>query len=223
MNLLDVLLGETRARLLRVLRKAPATIPELAETLEVSENAVRTHVAGAELDGLVRQSGTQRATGGKPARVYELTQAAEELFPKAYALVLTRLLQVLRDTEGEEAALEYLRQVGRDLAATAPPTGDDIAERVMAAAETLESVGGSVSVSREDGGWVIRGDGCPLSAAVAMDADVCALAEALVAEISGRDVVASCDRRGRPRCVLHVLDEARRYEPGVEASPRNSA
>ena len=42
----------------------------------LTDNAVRTHVAALERDGLVEPVGTQRDTGGKPARVYALTALA---------------------------------------------------------------------------------------------------------------------------------------------------
>ena len=67
MGWLDSLMGETRARLVRMVRRAALTVGELAEGLGISQNAVRSHVAAAERDGLVRLAGVQRSTGGKPA------------------------------------------------------------------------------------------------------------------------------------------------------------
>lgn len=224
MNWLDVCLGKTRAQILRILRKAAATITELAASLDISENAIRTHVAAAERDGLVRQSGIQRATGGKPARVYELTPDAEELFPKAYALVLERLVQVLRDVDGEDAVLERLRRVGRELAGSASLSSEDVGVRVEAAAAAFESIGGSLTVSQEAEGWVLQGDGCPLSAVVARDPDVCVLAQSLIAELTGREVVETCGKSARPRCEFHVLakpGDAREGREGTEADSRS--
>lgn len=208
MDWLGTLTGETRARLLRLVRGAALSIGELAEALGISENAVRAHVAAAERDGLVGPAGIQRGTGGKPARLYELTPGAEELFPKAYALVFSELVRTLRDEEGDEAAIERLRRVGRRLATDAAGGSNGVAERVAAAAALLESIGGSVEVLKEPHGWTIRGSGCPLSGVVAAEPDVCALAEALVAEVTGRGVVESCQKEGRPRCGFRILDEA---------------
>ena len=87
-NWVERLTGETRAQLLRLLRRSRQTITALADAVGLTDNAVRTHVAALERDGLVEPVGTQRDTGGKPARVYALTGEGEELFPKAYALVL---------------------------------------------------------------------------------------------------------------------------------------
>lgn len=207
MDWLTTLAGETRTRLLRLVRSAALSISELAEALGITDNAVRMHVAALERDGLVQVAGTQRSTGGKPARLYELTSEAEELFPKAYALAFTELLAALREEAGEEVALDLLRRVGRRLGARAATGKADGAARVSAAAALLESIGGSVEVEGEEDGWRIQAAGCPLSRVVAESPDVCALAESLVQEVTGRRVVESCDSSGRPRCSFRVFDE----------------
>ena len=216
MDWLSMLVGETRARLLHLVRRAALSIAELAEALGISENAVRTHVAAAERDGLVRQAGIQRSTGGKPARIYELAPGAEELFPKAYALVFTELVRTLREEDGDRAALERLRRVGRRLAARAGSTEGDGAAAVATAAALLETIGGSVEVIEEADGWRIRGNGCPLSGVVTEDPDVCALAESLVAEVTGRPVVECCQRSDRPRCEFQILAEGAVAGDGAE-------
>lgn len=216
MDWLDKLVGETRARLLHLVRRAALSIAELAEALGISENAVRTHVAAAERDGFVRQAGIQRSTGGKPARIYELTPGAEELFPKAYALVFAELVGTLREEDGEQAAVERLRRVGRRLATRAEPAEGDAGAAVATAAALLESIGGSVEVIDEADGWRIRANGCPLSGVVAKEPDVCALAESLVAEVTGRPVVECCQKSARPRCEFRITGKAVALE-GTEA------
>ena len=207
MDWLDTLVGETRARLLRLVRRAALSIAELAEALGISENAVRTHIASAERDGLVRQAGIQRSTGGKPARIYELTPGAEELFPKAYALIFAELVRTLREEDGDRATVERLREVGRRLAVHAGPPQKEGAASVAAAAALLESIGGSVEVVEDAGGWRIMADGCPLSGVVTEDPDVCALAESLVAEVTGRPVLECCEKSDRPRCEFRISGE----------------
>lgn len=210
MDWLNTLAGETRARLLRLVRRAASSIAELAQALGITENAVRTHVAAAERDGLVQPAGMQRSTGGKPARLYELTPAAEELFPKAYALVLAEVIRTLREEDGDAAAVERLRRVGSRLAAGAADRGTTAGERVSAAAGLLDAIGGSVEVTRATDGWILQSAGCPLSGVVAADPDVCALAESLVAEVTALAVRETCQKTGRPRCAFHV------FEDGVE-------
>jgi predicted ArsR family transcriptional regulator len=207
MDWLNTLAGETRARLLRLVRHASSSIAELAQALGISENAVRTHVAAAERDGLVRAAGVQRSTGGKPARIYELTPAAEELFPKAYALVLAEVIRTLREEDGDAAAVERLRRVGRRLAAGAAGGAVSDEEGVAAAATLLNAIGGSVEVTRARNGWTLESDGCPLSGVVSAEPKVCALAESLVAELTGLTVRETCRKEGRPRCAFRVAED----------------
>src|ERR1051326_3519498 len=88
----------TRGQLILLLRQASQTVEELAQALQLTDNAVRAHLATLERDGLVTQQGVRRGTG-KPAFVYVLTQEAERLFPKAYEPVLEHLLGVLERSE----------------------------------------------------------------------------------------------------------------------------
>lgn len=197
-NWLTRLTGETQAKLLGLLRRSHQSITSLASALGLTDNAVRTHVAVLRRDGIVEDVGVQRETGGKPARLYGLTREGEELFPKAYALVLGRLVAKITDTEGRERALELLGAVGAEL-------GRGAGKGVEAATTALRSIGANVDLSRSDNGWRIQGHGCPLSAVTPAHPEICELARALVAEIAGARVTECCDRSGeRPRCAFAI-------------------
>jgi predicted ArsR family transcriptional regulator len=202
-NWLERLKGESQARLLQLLRRSPHTITALAEELQLSDNAVRTHIAALERDGLIAPAGTQRDTGGKPARVYTLTQEGEELFPKAYAVVLGELVREIALRDGEDLALELMRAVGqRTASAAAVPL--DLEGRVAAAASALRRLGGDIAIEQNASGWFLRGFGCPLSSVTSTYPAVCELARALVEEITGQPVEECCERSGRPRCGFRI-------------------
>jgi len=202
-NWLQRFVGETQVEMLRLLRRSRQTITSLSDALRLTDNAVRTHVAALEREGVVEHVGTQRDTGGKPARIYDLTSEGEELFPKAYALVLGGLVEEIARSEGEARAVELLRAVGRRVGAGVPAS-DGTEARAKAAAAALRSLGGDLEVTAADGGWRLKGYGCPLSAVTAGRPEVCALAQALVEEITGRPVTECCDRGARPRCGFQV-------------------
>lgn len=208
-NGLERLIGETQAKLLHLLRRSPQTITGLAGALGLTDNAVRTHVATLGRDGLVAQVDTLRDTGGKPARVYALTKEGEELFPKAYALVLGGLIEEIARRDGPRHAVALLRAVGEQVAAGVPVPAD--AEgRVAAAAAALRSLGGDVEVQRAGRGWWLRAYGCPLSAVTATQPEVCALAKALVERITGQPVMECCERTDHPRCGFRIADKSHR-------------
>ena len=207
MNWLGRLIGETQARLLGLLRRSRQTITSLAETLGLTDNAVRMHIAALHRDGIVAQVGTLRDTGGKPARLYGLTSQGEELFPKAYALVLGRLVEEIVRTQGRDRAVKLLRAVGVQTAAGAP-RGTNPKRRMDAAAQLFRDLGADVEVEKTTAGWRLRGYGCPLSAVTAGHPELCELGKALVEEVVGEPVTECCQRGEQPRCGFEIARSA---------------
>ena len=188
----------TRGQIVTLLRGAPGTVEELARKLNLTDNAVRAHLATLERDGLVKQSGLRRGPR-KPHFTYVLTEEADRLFPKAYDALLNQLIAVLK-TRLEPAEIEdVLREVGRALANDAP-AGQNFESRVQTALKVLEAIGGAAEIEQHGDHIVIASNSCPLAAAVAVHPEVCRLAETLVAEIVKVPVEERCDRNGRPKC-----------------------
>src|SRR5215468_5260349 len=104
----------TRGRIVSLLRGESRTVNELAEELDLTDNAVRAHLLTLERDGLVKQGGTQRGHR-KPHFAYELTTEAESLFPKSYDTVLKALLSVLKERMTSETLGDVLREVGQEV------------------------------------------------------------------------------------------------------------
>jgi predicted ArsR family transcriptional regulator len=196
----------TRGRVVALLRRTGFTVDELARELDLTNNGVRAHLATLERDGIVRQSGVMRREigGGKPAYLYELTPEAEDLFPKAYEPVLHRLLDVLAEQLEPDESEALLRSVGRLMAKgeTVPTHGPR--ERLEAAVEVLNELGGLAELEERDGGFVIRGYSCPLAGLTQEHPEVCRMVETLITELAGVPVYEHCDRGERPRCCLAV-------------------
>ena len=206
-NWLERLTGETQARVLALLRRSRHTITSLAGALGLTDNAVRLHIAALCRDGIVADVGTQRDTGGKPARLYGLTRDGEELFPKAYALVLGKLVDEVVRTHGRERAIELLRAVGAQ-AAGGPATGTTPKQRVDAAADVFRSLGTDVEIEKSATGWRLIGHGCPLSAVTSGHPEMCQLGKALVEEIVEGPVKECCQRGDHPCCGFEIDADA---------------
>lgn len=193
------LLGSTRGRVITLLRRRERTVNELADELGLTDNAVRTHLAALERDGLVALTGVRRGVG-KPAHVFALTPQADSLFPRAYAAVLRTLVDALRSSLPGEQVNALVAEVGRRLAAAYPRAEGGLAQRAEAAVAVLAELGG-VAEARVDGGIAaIRGFGCPLREAVDAHPEVCRIAAALLTEIVGHEVTECCDRGDAPSC-----------------------
>ncbi|HEX8424517.1 MAG TPA: ArsR family transcriptional regulator [Pyrinomonadaceae bacterium] len=194
----------TRGRVVTLLRSGASTVEELAERLELTDNAVRAHLITLERDGLVQQSGVRRAAR-KPHYTYSLTPEAEKLFPKAYDALLNQLIAVLKGRLNEQELEGVLREVGRGIAAGAPEgQDDDLGSRVQTALKVLVAIGGAAEVESSEDKFIIYSNGCPLAAAVSVHPEVCQLAETLVSEIVKVPVQECCDRVGTPRCRFEI-------------------
>ena len=199
----------TRGQVVALLRRSERTVEELARALGLTDNGVRVHLAVLERDGIVRQRGSVRRSsgGGKPAYVYELTQKAEDLFPKAYEPTLRQLLDVLSERLGPEESEALLRSVGRRLAEEHPMPADGADgthARLEAAVEVLNELGGLAELEERDGALVIRGYSCPLAGVTPDHPEVCRMAQTLITELAGVPVYERCDRGERPRCCFEV-------------------
>ena len=199
------LFDSTRGRILALLRVETQTVSELAAALDLTDNAVRSHLTSLERDGLVHQLGAQPGFR-KPHTLYGLTDEAEHMFPKAYGQVLNHVLAVfgkrlplpelrasLREV-GQLAAQEHLGQV----------KGKSRDQRIEFALGVLKALGGEAVVQESEGKQYIRGSGCPLSAVTAHDPESCLIVEALLSRIIDATVKECCHHGENPRCCFEI-------------------
>jgi predicted ArsR family transcriptional regulator len=203
----------TRGRIVGLLRGQSRTVNELAEELDLTDNAVRAHLLTLERDGLVKQGGIQRGHR-KPHFAYELTTEAESLFPKSYDLLLNALLSVLKERMAPETLGDVLQEVGRKAAAEhmgANTQGSNLLARVEVAAKVLEALGGAPRVEKDGDKIIIQSGSCPFATAVESHPEVCCVAETLVARITGGRVREKCDKTAvPPRCSFEVAEKKKR-------------
>ena len=193
----------TRGQIVTLLRRSRLTANEIAAHLGLTHNAVRGHLARLLREGLVREGGRQRGVS-RPAVVYEIVPEAEAVFSKAYIPFVANLLRVLRERMAAGELDEVMHLVGRRFAAEWPKLRGELPERVEAASLLLEELGALNTVEPSNGGLVIRGYGCLLSAAVHGRPEVCRAMESLLAELLEAPVHECCERGERPRCCFEV-------------------
>ena len=165
----------------------------------MTPTAVRAHLAALEWDGLVHQHSERRGSR-KPSAVYDLTQTAEELFPKAYGQLLDQLLKVLQRRMPPEEVETLLREVGRHIAAQWKLPPGELRVRLEAAAELLNELGGLMEREAGEKTFSIRGYRCPFAALVREHPEVCRLAETLLSELVGVPMQEHCLRTGPVPC-----------------------
>lgn len=136
--------GETQRRLLAQLldRKSGLTIDELAERLDITRSAVNQHLSALEKSGDVAQN-SSRKTAGRPGRLYVLTDAGIENFPKKYSWFSRVLFESLRARIGLEQFGQYMYDLGVQMSAAAIPRllGKTRPERVTEIVKIMNETG----------------------------------------------------------------------------------
>jgi predicted ArsR family transcriptional regulator len=195
--------ASTRGQIVTLLRRSGRTVDELAQALDLTDNAVRAHLATLERDGIVQERGMRRGSR-KPSSVYDLAPAAEQLFPKAYDSVLQQLLDVLSEHVAADEVETLLREVGRRIAGRWRVPSGELRVRLGAAVEAFNELGGMAELEACNGHFCIRSYSCPLAAVVPGHPAVCRLGETLLTELVGVSVQAHCDYGEIPRCCFTV-------------------
>ncbi len=199
------MLDSTRGQILALLRVESCTVNELAAALKLTDNAVRAHLISLERDGLIQHEGSRPGLR-KPHASYGLTADAEQIFPKAYGLLLNHLMSSISRRLSVRELRASMREVGRSLA---KEQGDQLKkenrhERLLAALELLKKLGGAVALHETDGKAVIRGKSCPLAAITAHYPDACLIVETLLTEIIGVPVKERCTHGQSPSCCFEI-------------------
>jgi predicted ArsR family transcriptional regulator len=191
--------ASTRGQIITLLRRSSRTVDELAQALDLTHTAVRAHLAALERDGLVQQRSERRGSG-KPSSVYDLTPAAEYLFPKSYGQLLDHLLDVLGERKPADDVETLLREVGRRIAVQWKIPPGELRVRLEAAVEVLNELGGLMERETEGETLCILGYRCPFAEVVREHPEVCDLAETLLSELVGVPIQEQCERTGLVPC-----------------------
>lgn len=141
--------------------EAGLSIDELAEKLDISRNAVKQHLVVLEKQRWVYEA-SLTSTGGRPARIYALTQEGINRFPKQYAWFCNLLLDELAADLHPDALAQMMWNMGVKLAKSLLPQFADLAvdQKRQALVELMQSLGYQAELREDDGQVVIRAINC---------------------------------------------------------------
>jgi predicted ArsR family transcriptional regulator len=202
-----------RALLGALKRGGPAAIAALAKPLRVTGEAVRQQLASLESDGWVRRQKAVRAkTPGRPTARYELTPAAEELFPKAYDALAVELLDAVADQVGPKALEKILTALVEARVSRLEPAmrGLSMEKRLEKLKELYLTEDPYMSVERKGKELRLVERNCPFFGVASRRPALCSVTVNAMSRLLGRRV--SREERfqsGHGRCAFVVkLDEA---------------
>ena len=198
----------TRGQVLGLLRRGVETVEELSVQLEITDNAVRSHLTSLERDGLVERRGMRQGLR-KPHFAYALTTEAEQLFPKAYSTLFNQLLAVLKQRTAPQELEIILAEVARSLAVgNTPEENESVESRAQRALATMESMGGAPVLKSEDDKLRIDSvTSCPFDISVSQHPEVCRLAETFLSEVTGLKVKEHCQKGEHPKCSFEIKED----------------
>ena len=211
------LLGDSRARLVELLRTAPQPVAALATALKLSEVAVRHHLQVLESEGFVSAETVRKKGRGRPSLRYELTAKARRLFPDNSADLANELLDYLSGQHGRSELQRFLRwraekHAGRYAEALAD--ADSLDDRVGRLADVLSEDGfasTATTVTTPDGATVLelRQEHCAIADIAEKHPELCAYEAStfknlLGGKLSRRQTIAG----GADACVCHITPAA---------------
>jgi predicted ArsR family transcriptional regulator len=143
--------------------------------------------------------------------VFQLTPEVELLLSSAYIPLLTSLIDTFADALPGDQVETILRQAGKKLAhelSGGKRLAGTLGSRVAMVTEMMNEQLGALTHVEENGGYTIRGSGCPLAALTGKHVGVCLAMESLVAEVLRVPVRECCDRTERPKCCFEIGSHA---------------
>ncbi len=209
---LATMASSRRAVLMSLKRQGPTAAGALAKPLGITLAAVRQQLVRLEEDGLVAHRSAP-AGRGRPSHVYELTPAAEALFPKRYGELTNELLSYLGGPDSDEVATLFEQRRRRRLEdARSRLAGLSLEEQVGELTRILDDDGYLADVERlDDGGWRITEHNCAIVSVATGYRQACSSALAFI-----KDAIPA----GRVERVAHLMDGA--HVCAYEVHPRQA-
>jgi predicted ArsR family transcriptional regulator len=180
----------TRDIILRTIkRQHQATVNELAEAADVSPVTVRHHLNALQAESLLVSDSVRRKVG-RPYHVYSLTEKGNELFPKRYARLSTRLLDELKRSFPAEVLTELFQNVVAGIVDEYRDEFEKLSfeDRLDFLVDLLEEEGFLARWEKEDGEYRLIEFSCPFISIGQEHDEICVFDKQLIVSVLGTDV-----------------------------------
>jgi len=193
-----------RAILTRLKQMGAQTAPALAKYLDVTPMAVRLHLYDLATEDQVGFT-EQKSGRGRPAKYWDLTPKAQDIFPDAHQSLAVDLLTSIKqafgqqgldqivDTHSQKQLLDYRAKLSGV---------DKLPERLQKLAEIRTEEGYMASIGTDGRDWFLNENHCPICAAATACTKLCANELDIFQQILGPEVQIDRDE--------HILQGARR-------------
>lgn len=184
--------------------KGPQTLLELAAQMEVTVEGARFHLLKLAKEGLVNATAESKGRG-RPQQIWALTDLGNTRFPDRHAELTVKLIESIRTTLGQPALDKIVAANGRviqDRYMKELEGVKDLKGRLKGLAAIRAREGYMAAVQKEEGGFLLVENHCPICAAATSCQGFCAAELKTFKAVLGKTV--NVER------VEHILKGARR-------------
>lgn len=191
--LMDIFIDEnsTRKNIILLLKKnGGMSIEDLSKVIEITPMGIRQHLLALEKKGIVTYVPRRRGIG-RPGFIYTLTDAANELFPKAYDKFAVDILRDIRQHEGDEK-IDTIFNWRRDRLVNSRKDAlvgkGGIEGTLNALKEILEADGHLVEISKNSSHYRLKQYHCPINKVAKEFNEACKYELQMYRDLIHRDV-----------------------------------
>lgn len=200
----------TRRAIVKLLKQEGAMdAAALASHFKISAMAVRQHLYALRKEQLVTYQEEQRAMG-RPAKLWQLTPAADRFFPHGYAELTLSLMNSVTEafgSEGLERLLEIRTRQQVEAYREQIPATSSIQQRLEALANLRTDEGYMAKIeSLSDGSFLLIENHCPICAAATACTGLCSQELEVFQSTLGDVAIARTEHliAGGRRCVYRI-------------------
>jgi len=209
----------TREHIILELKQSGSlTTKDLAESVGISNTAVRQVLNALQAESIVESRPVRRGQG-RPSHVYSLTQSGHDLFPDAYDTLAMELLESLREVGGEEMVRGLMaKQIEKkEERYRVLMEGRSVGEKLARLRQLLDRDGYMAEVVAEgDKSLALMEHNCPIQRIAEEHPELCAHEMRLMARLLGVDLQRTQHILSGDHCCCFELDEAEENDPASD-------
>ena len=200
----------TRDTILQTIKAHPkANVDALAEAANVSPVTVRHHLNALQAAGLIESQSVRRKVG-RPYYVYSLSEKGQELFPKRYVRLTSRLLDELKIHLPAKAFSGVLSSVVNSVLEEHRGEFEHLGveDRLDYLIKLLADEGFLAHWKKTESGYLVTEFSCPYISLGETHSEICAIDKELIVNVLDAPVQQnSCMLEGGECCEFLVITE----------------
>jgi len=198
----------TRAKIIMLLKKTGnMPIDDLSKELNITPMGIRQHILYLQRRGIIDYI-TRRQGIGRPAFLYQLTEKADDLFPKAYHKFILNIFKYLEKNYGRDKIDDIFKwRKNRLLKDTREIMSDkkSLQDRIYRFKDFLESEGYLVDLDETNNHYSLKQFNCPIYKVASEFNEACKYELQMYKDLLGKEVTRQqCMSDGNPSCTYII-------------------